>query len=54
VPGYIAFYALLVNLALAAIATLLWRLSQNELGAARTVNPRPAPRAMRAALNPRR
>ncbi len=35
VPGYIAFYALLVNLAVAAIATLLLRLSKNELGAAR-------------------
>jgi len=35
VPGYIAFYALLVNLAVAAIATLLFRLSKNELGAAR-------------------
>jgi SSS family solute:Na+ symporter len=35
VPGYIAFYALLVNLAVAAIATVLLRLSKNELGAAR-------------------
>ncbi len=34
-PGYIAFYALLVNLAVAAIATLVLRLSKNELGVAR-------------------
>ncbi len=35
VPGYIALYALLVNLAVAAIATLFLRLSKNKLGAAR-------------------
>lgn len=34
-PGYIAFYALIVNLAVAAIVTLALRLSKNELGAAR-------------------
>lgn len=33
-PGYIAFYALLVNLAVAALATIVLRLSKNELGAA--------------------
>jgi SSS family solute:Na+ symporter len=33
-PGYIAFYALLVNLAVASLATLVLRLSKNELGAA--------------------
>jgi SSS family solute:Na+ symporter len=32
-PGYIAFYALLINLAVAAVATLVLRLSKNELGA---------------------
>jgi SSS family solute:Na+ symporter len=34
-PGYIAFYALLINLAVAAAATLVFRLSKNELGATR-------------------
>ena len=34
-PGYIAFYALLVNLAVAAAVTLLFRSSKDELGAAR-------------------
>ncbi len=34
-PGYIAFYALLVNVAVAAAATLGLRLLKNELGAAR-------------------
>ena len=33
-PGYIAFYALLVNLAVAALATLVLRLSKSQLGAA--------------------
>ncbi len=33
-PGYIAFYALLVNLTVAAGATIVLRLSKNQLGAA--------------------
>ena len=33
-PGYIAFYALLVNLTVAAGATIVLRLAKNQLGAA--------------------
>jgi len=33
-PGYIAFYALLINIAVASLATIAFNLSKNELGAA--------------------